>query len=181
MSQAFGLSVIADRYAEAMYDLAESNTITEIIKNDLEAIANAYKDIDDLRLFLHHPLIQRAEKKQFLQDTFQDKVNPFVINLLKILLDKNRMNIVTLIAESYTNIYNKKHNIVIAEVITAVETNNDLQNIIKDKLSGLLKKDVRLSSKVDKDILGGVIVKVEGKIIDGSLKGRLESIKRQIV
>lgn len=180
MSEEIGISIIADRYAEAMLNIAEENNVLDFVKNDLPAIANTLRENKDFKDFLEHPLIPKSDKKDVLEKLFRDKFNPYVINLIKLLLDRNRIFIFCAISNSFIKQFNKKFNIITAEIITAINIDNDTKNLIQQRLASILSKQVEITTKLDPDIIGGVVIKVEDRIIDGSIKGRIESIQRTI-
>lgn len=180
MAEELGLTTIAERYAQALLELAEQKECIDFVKNDLITISQIIKQSPELNNYLSHPLIPLKDKKETIQQLLTDRANPYVINLIKLLLDRNRMFAFGAIAESFIKLFNKKFNIVVASVITAVEIDENLINNIKQKLSILLSKQIELNAEINPDILGGVVVKIDDKIIDGSIKGRLESIGRQL-
>lgn len=180
MAIQIGITLIADRYAEAILELAQEKECLEYVKNDLLIVTATLQQTPDLKEFMEHPIVSVKDKKEVLQTIFADKVNPYVINLMKILLDRNRLFILTAIADSFKKLFNKRFNIALATVTTAIEIDEDTKNNIKEKLSQLLSKQVELNTKVNTDIIGGVIIQIEDSIIDGSINGRLEDLKRQI-
>lgn len=181
MSEEIGITIIADRYAEAMLKIAEENNALDFIKNDFPLIDNTLKQNEEFKNFLEHPLIPRSDKKDVIEKLFKDKVSPYLINLIKLLLDRNRMYIFSAIAQSFIKQFNKKFNIISAQIITAIDIDDHMKGVIQHKLSTLLSKHVDVNTKLDPDIIAGVVIKVEDKIIDGSIKGRLESIQRTIL
>lgn len=181
MGHEIGLSIIAERYAKAVLDIAEDNKVLDFVKNDLVTVSKTIQDNKDLKDILQHPLVKIKDKHDIMEQVFADKISPYVINLIKILLDRNRMFIFDIISDSYKMLFNKRFNIAEAEVITAIKIDEATQNNIQQKLSELLSKHVELNSKVDPEIIAGMIVKLDDMIIDGSINGRLESIKRQLI
>ena len=181
MAQELGITAIAEKYAQAYYELSEEKDLTGYFRYDLWAISKLIKECHELRLLLEHPIIEQKAKKSIIEEVLTNKVNPLSINLMKLLIDRNRVSIIHIMAEKFIEIYNTKNNIVPVQVITAISLNEHLKNLIGEKLAALLDKTVELESKVDETIIGGVLLKIDDKIIDGSIKGRLESIKGQII
>lgn len=181
MSEKIGITTIADRYAEAMLAIAEEKQCLDFVKNDLVTVSAIITDNEDLRKFIEHPLIPTKDKKEVLETLFTNKISPYVINLIKLLLDRHRMFIFKAISESFIKIFNKKFNIVVADVVTAVEIDESIKNAIQQKLSEIFSKTIQIKSKIDPKIIGGVIIKVEDQIINGSIVERLESIKKHLI
>jgi F-type H+-transporting ATPase subunit delta len=180
MSEGIGITIIADRYAEAMLDLAQEQQVLDFVKNDIPAVVKTIQDNSDLSNFLNHPLITTLDKKEVMGQIFKDHINTNVLNLIYLLLDRNRMFLLHAIATSFKKLFNRRFNIVEAEVITAIQIDQEHQNRIKEKLAHLLSKHVELKTTINPDIIGGVIVQLEDNVIDGSINGRLEKIKQQL-
>lgn len=180
MVQKIGITIIADRYAEAMLDVADDNQCLDYVKNDLAVVSSTIKESDDLRKFLGHPIISNKDKKDVIEAVFLNKISPYVINLLKLLLDRNRMFIIEAINDSFRELFNKRFNIALAVVTTAIEIDEGTKSVIQQKLSEILAKHVELETSVDPKILGGVLVTIGDSVLDGSIKGRLDDIKRQL-
>lgn len=180
MVQNIGITIIADRYAEAMLDVADDKQCLDYVKNDLAAVSSTIIENDDLKKFLDHPIISNKDKKEVIETIFLNKISPYVINLIKLLLDRHRMFIFEAINESFKTLFNKRFNIALAIVTTAIEIDEDTKSIIKQKLSDILSKHVELETKVDPQIIGGVLVTIGDNVLDGSIKGRLDDIKRQL-
>jgi F-type H+-transporting ATPase subunit delta len=181
MTNSTGISTIADRYAEAMLQIADENQTLDYVKNDIPLVANTIKENSDLKVFLEHPVIPLKDKKEVIEKIFDGKINPSVITLVKLLIDRNRMFIYDAIVDSFKTLFNKKFNILTAKITTAINIDDGIKENIRLKLSEILSKQVEVELKVSPDILGGVIIQVEDNIIDGSVYGRLERIKQQLI
>lgn len=181
MSQEIGITTIADRYAEAMLTLADENSVLEPVKTDLQLVAQTIKENQDFRKFIEHPIIPVKDKKEIFEKVFKDKINHYVINLVKLLFDRNRVYILQAIATSFKKLFNKKFNIVQADIITAITIDDGTQETIKNKLAQLLSKQIEVQSVVDPAIIGGMVIRIEDSIIDGSIKGQLDNLKQQLI
>ncbi|MEW5822090.1 MAG: ATP synthase F1 subunit delta [Cyanobacteriota bacterium] len=181
MAEEIGITTIADRYAEAVLDIAQENDCLDFVKNDLNTVTNTIKNNSDFKDFLFHPIIPINDKKEIIDKIFIGKINPYVINLIKLLIDRNRIFIFQAITSSFQKLFNKRFNITIATITTAVELNESIKESIRQKLADLLSKHVEMESKINSDIIGGVIIQIDDNIIDGSIRGRLEEFKRQLV
>ncbi|MGD9580175.1 MAG: ATP synthase F1 subunit delta [Vampirovibrionia bacterium] len=180
MVEKIGITIIADRYAEAMLDVAESNQCLDFVKNDLGTASATIKENEDLKKFLDHPIIPIKEKKEVVETIFSNRISPYVINLLKLLLDRNRMFIIDAINESFKMLFNKRFDIALAVVTTAIDIDDNTKSTIKQKLVDIMGKHVEIETKVDPEILGGVLITIGDSVLDGSIKGRLNDIKRQL-
>lgn len=175
-----GLSIIADRYASAMIDVADKKNALDLINSDLYLVKDVINSSKELMDFTEHPLISSEEKKDALVKIFGENISEYSVNLIKILADKNRLLILPFIADYYNKLLCKKRNIDTAEVITAVEIDEDIKNRVKEKLEKLFQKQIKINSKVERDIIAGMIVKIGDKVIDGSIKTKFENMKKQL-
>jgi len=177
----FGLSIITDRYAIAFMGLAEQQDMLDKFDQDLAIIKETVNSNKDLKDFLEHPLIQSSDKKDVTERIFRDHVSGFSINLIKLLIDKNRILILSMLADHYKALLQKKRNISTAQIITAVEISEDVKYRVKEKLERIFSRTIEIETTVDKEIIAGMIVKIDDKIIDGSIKTKFENMKKNII
>ena len=177
----FGLSIITDRYAIAFMDLAQKQDMLDKFDSDLSIIKETVNSNKDLKDFLEHPLIQSNDKKEVIERIFRDHVSVFSINLIKLLIDKNRILILSMLADHYIALLKKKRNISTAQVITAIEINEDIKYRVKQKLERIFSRTIEIETVVDKEIIAGMIVKIDDKIIDGSIKTKFENMKKNVI
>lgn len=110
----FKITLIADRYAKALFELGEKTNLLDEFDHDLAAILSTFKENDDLYKFLIHPLIMIEEKKEVLDAIFRNSVSLYILNTLKLVLDRNRIHAFPAIVAEYHSILNKKRNISVA-------------------------------------------------------------------
>lgn len=176
-----GISLITNRYACALADLAEKTEQLDDFNIDLSKIKSLFDSNIELKFFLEHPTIPLGDKKEIIEKIFKDSVSQYVLNLLKLLLDRNRINLLSGIASSYTNILNEKKNITIAKVVTAIEIPEYIKEKLKNKLKETFSTEIYIETQIDPAIIAGMIVKIGDKIIDGSIRARLDNLKRQLI
>ena len=176
-----GISTIADRYATAMIDLGEKSDQLDILADDLSRINETFKSSDELLTFLEHPTITSDDKKDVVDKVFKDTISQYALNLLKLLLDRNRIFLFPAIGSHYNDILNKKRNITLARIITAIDIDEDTKNQVKRKLERAFNQNIKIAAKVDPDIIAGMIVKIGDKTIDGSIRTKLENMKKQLI
>ncbi len=183
MSEAkvFNLSIVADRYSIAFIELAEKHNELDKFNTDLALVKQTIKENRDLKDFLEHPLIQINDKKEIIDRVFKDYISVYTVNLIKLLIDKNRIFILSLISDHYKEHLNKKRNISTAKVITAVEIDEETRNRLKEKLENIFNEKIIIETTIDKEIIAGMIVRIGDKIIDGSIKTKLETMKKQLI
>lgn len=168
-------------YATAMIQLAEQNGCLDSVNADLHLMKEIIGSHKELKGFLEHPLIEKPDKKDALEKIFRENITSWSMNLVKLLLDNNRMFLLPSIAEQYSKLLSEKRNIDTAQVITAVEIDENTINRVKEKLEKLFNSKINIETHVDKDIIAGMIVKIRDKIIDGSIRTKFENMKKQLI
>ena len=172
--------LVGKRYAEALFTAGVELNKLEEFRSEMQFVSDTFDSNEQLKTIFEHPKLSKAEKKDILDELFKERVSTEILNLGYIMVDKGRSKNIKDVSDEYNNLANKKQGIVEAEAITAVAmTTEELENL-QTTLSKKLGKQVNLSNTVDKTIVGGVVVEVEGKIIDGSVKGKLNDIHRSL-
>ena len=174
------IDVIANRYAEALFQLSEEENITKEIYNELHDVVEVIKNNKELDNVLKSPLVAKNEKTQLIEALFNNKINNDLKNFLKILVEKGRISSLKSIELTFKELLNDKHNIIEGTVISAIALTDEKVKELEEKLSKKYNKNVTLENEVDQSILGGVLVRLGNTQIDGSVKTRLNNIKDQL-
>ncbi|WP_434798035.1 F0F1 ATP synthase subunit delta [Terrisporobacter vanillatitrophus] len=174
------IDIIANRYAEALFQLSEDENITKEIYNELHNVIDTVKNNKDLDNVLKSPLVAKVEKVQLIETLFNNKINNNLKNFLKLLVEKGRISSLKSIELTFKQLLNDKNNIIEGTVISAIALTDKKVKELEEKLSKKYNKNVTLENKVDQSILGGVLVRLGNTQIDGSVKTRLDNIKDQL-
>lgn len=174
------IDVIANRYAEALFQLSEEENITKEIYNELHDVVEVIKNNKELDNVLKSPLVAKNEKTQLIEALFNNKINNDLKNFLKILVEKGRISSLKSIELTFKELLNDKHNIIEGTVISAIALTEKQVKELEEKLSKKYNKNVTLENEVGQSILGGVLVRLGNTQIDGSVKTRLNNIKDQL-
>ena len=170
--------LISDRYALALYELSIEDNLADVILDDLKLLKSIIVKNSDLNLLVKSPLITSNDKLEILLKlTKQKTLNKLTKNFLNILSKNKRFKNLVSIISQYININAQKRGEILAHVISAEDLSDDQKENIKDKLNNILGKKLLLDFKVDKKIIGGLIVKVGSKMIDISLLNKISKIK----
>ena len=168
----------ARRYARAVFELDEKDRIAEW-QADLDKIINIGKDAT-ITAYLENPNIHFEDKAKLLQERLGD-VNPMVLNLVYVLLIRSRLDMLPDIAADYQRLVDDYRGIERAEITTASPLDDETREKLRQEIGKLIGKKVILKTEcVDPDLIGGVVVKVAGKLLDGSTKGKLAALKKEI-
>ena len=174
------IDIIANRYAEALFQLSEDDNITTEIYNELHDVVHIIKSNADLDNVLKSPLVAKSEKVQLIEALFDNKINNNLKNFLKILVEKGRISSLKSIELTFKQLLNEKNNVIEGTVISAIPLTGEKVKELEKTLSKKYNKNVTLENEVDASILGGVLVRLGNTQIDGSVKTRLNNIKDQL-
>ncbi|GAA0121288.1 MAG: F0F1 ATP synthase subunit delta [Clostridium argentinense] len=165
------------RYALALYDVCEKNGTLEQTLEDLSIIVESMETSDELIKIIEHPQIHRAAKKEIFINLFKDQVSQELLDFLILLIDKDR---ILYLKEKYNQmrlIYFERHNMLEVDVRSAVKLSEEQKSSLKEKLEKKYNKEIIISEKVDKSLLGGMFIKVGDDVIDGTVRNRVEVMK----
>lgn len=174
-------SKIAARYAKALFDGALETKVLDKVYKDLCALRDLFHAVPGITGFLTNPAIPQTERTSFIQEQFEKKVQPLVYNLIKLMEENDRITALPSTIDRFEEILNERNRVATAEVVTAVELSEKLESKLCKTLESMFGlSEVNLHKRVDPGILGGAIVKIQDKVIDGSYVGKLEALRKQV-
>jgi len=168
-------------YAEALFQVARAEETLDRVEEELTRLNKSLDANSELREFLSNPQISSDGKKSALFQIFGGKISPITLHWMNMVVDQGRQRRLPAIIEAFLTLTEDARDKVTAEVITSIPLSEDLAKSLEQELSKITKKRVFLKPMVDDSILGGVIVKIENKVIDGSVKHRLEEMKNEMI
>ena len=170
-------NAIARRYAQAFFAIAKDSNQVDKLEEELNLITDALKSNKDLKGFVDHQLVEPRAKKETFEKIFSGKISEVTLNLLDLLVDKHRETLLIEITEEFVAYANADRNIQEAEITSAHELNDKDISELKEKLATCTGKNIRLTTKVNADLIGGIVVRIGDKIIDSSALARLQGLK----
>ena len=170
-------SQVGRRYSKAIFEIAEEKNQVKEIYEMLNSAMVLYRTDKEFKNFILNPLIDNVQKKSVLNEIF-GKDNSENLNILLYILDKGRMNCIKYIVAEYLKIYYKKNRILDVRATFTKELTDEQKKKLINKLSQKTGKEINLEIKIDKNILGGGIIRIGDKIIDGSIRRELDNWKR---
>ncbi len=176
------LAAVAAQYAEAVLELAEQagQGADEKVLDDLKLINAVLEQTPDLVVILNHPAIDGEQKSQLLLKSFEGKISETTQRMLRLLADRRRLDTLKPLEEKYAELLRARKNIVSAKLTSSKELSQSEVADIKARLTEHLGKKLELEVEVDKSLLGGVVLRLGDQVIDGSLKGKLAVIEKQL-
>ena len=177
-SQLASGDLVSDRYASALYDLAAEKKLVDPVLEDLSNLKNILKDNKELSLVVKSPLITSIDKLNIFESLLKKiNANELTSTFLKVIEKNKRFSNLASIITQFMNINSQKRGDVLADITSADDLNDDQKNNITNQLKSILGDKLSLSFDVDKNIMGGLIVKVGSKMIDTSLANKINKLK----
>lgn len=168
---------LANKYARAIFEIAQDEKKLDAYDKDLNKVNADVFGVPEAVKFFKNPLVPHKAKKDLLTKALKKEVSETVMNFLMLLVDKSRIGIFSEIYEIFTALKNKAQGILIADVTSAFPLTKQQENQLSKKLASLTNKKILIRKHSDKSILGGLIVTIGDKRIDGSAAGRLKNLK----
>jgi F-type H+-transporting ATPase subunit delta len=170
---------IAQVYARALYEVASERDVLDPVREQLDQFATALNDDRQLMIFFFSPYFSTEEKKDGLHRGVQD-AEPVMINFLETLIERHRMPAIFRIRDRYEQLWDRDHKLLPVHVTSAVELDESTVKNIGDSIGKQTGNQIQLSSDVDPDILGGIVLRVGNFILDASIRSRLEQLRKQV-
>lgn len=173
-----GTSAIAERYATALFELAEDEKALNELENDVGRFATLHDSSDDLQAFIRSPVYRAEEQVRAIEAVLkQAGIGGQTANFFKVVAANRRLFATPEIIAAFRRLIAKRRGEVTAEVTSAEPLSDTHVAALKEALKASLGKDVTLDTRVDPSLIGGLIVKVGSRMIDSSLKTKLSSLK----
>lgn len=163
-------------YATAMYQAACDIKAVDEVRKELVALDKIFRREEDFHEILSNPAISAEVKKGMIEKIFGGRILTEVLSFLYILVDKGRLFYFHGIVKQYCDILDRERGISEGVVYTTVPLTEDQLYKLDEEASKLIRKKVYLKNRIDKSILGGVKIFVDGKVIDASFKSRLDRL-----
>lgn len=168
----------ARRYAQAVFEIALETKELDRWQSDLGKIVRLMED-GELKALLESPQLPIEAKVRLLSERLEN-LNPLALNLVLLLIAKGRLGIIGDIVDEYQRLLDGYHGIERAEVVTAVSLDEEDRQKLAKELSAVFGKKVVLETKVNPEVIGGVVVRVDWKLLDGSVRSKLAALKREL-
>lgn len=170
---------IAQVYARSLFEVAKEQDALEPIKHQLDEIAAAVKANRDLSLFFFSPYFSTEEKLAGLERTVVD-AHPALMNFLRLLVENHRMPALDRVRREFDALWQEEHKLLPVQVTSAVALDRAVVDRIGMEIGQQTGRNVELTSGVDPDILGGIVVRVGNSILDASIRTRLDTLRKQV-
>lgn len=171
------MTQIGSVYGEALYELAKEEKLLEPIHAELQVLEESFQAEPDFLKLLCSPNLSKQERCQILDDSFRGKVQPYLLNFMKILTEKGYIKQFGSCCAQYTELYNQDHNILSVKAVTAIALSDKQRSALTQKLTEITGKTIQLRNQVDPACLGGVRLDYDGRRLDGTVSNRLAAVR----
>lgn len=167
------------RYATALFENAQEKGMVEETYNDVRLVSGVCEENRELKLLLKSPVIFGDKKLKILNLIFKEKIGIVTWTFIAILVKKRREEYLTGISNAFIDIYRESKGIKVARVTSAVAMDDSIRTELTNLLKQQTKSEILLEEKVDPEILGGLIVKIEGFKFDDSIRKKILDLKQE--
>ncbi len=174
-------SKISVRYAKALVGAAQEQAVLEAVRSDVNLLLNLIKQVPEMSVLLDSPILSPAHKMSGLKSVLQTSFNPLTMTFIELVVRNKREAHLKLMLLDYDKMVKELQGIKAAEVTTAVEINQTIKQQITAIIQAKFHTQIELSTKVDTEIIGGIIMRVEDQQYDLSIATRLNRIKQQFL
>ena len=174
-------TTVARSYAEALFDLGRRHDRLEAFASALDVVNGLLETQPEIRTFLQAPTVEPERKKRVLREALRDRAPALFVNFLLVVVDKGRQRLLPEIGREYHALLDQHLGRMHVQVTVAREPDERMEEEIAAALSGMLSRTVVPHFRVDPRILGGMVVRYGDRVLDGSLRSRLNSLRRQLL
>jgi F-type H+-transporting ATPase subunit delta len=171
---------IAVVYGRSLFEAALEQDELDVVREQLGQFADALESDHELQVFFFSPYFATQEKKDGLHRAL-DGAEPIFLNFLELLLENHRMPVIFRIRREYERLWEDYNRLLPVSITSAVELGEETVRHIGDRIAEQTGRKIELSSTVEPDILGGIVVRVGNQVLDASIRTRLETLRKQVV
>jgi ATP synthase F1 delta subunit len=171
---------IAQVYSRALFEAARERSKLDEVREQLGQFADALEGERELAVFFFSPYFSTEEKKDGLRRVVVG-AEPIFMNFLELLVEKHRMPVIFRIRRALDVLWQEAHRLLPVQVTSAVELDEAIVREVGEKIGQRTDRKVELTTRVEPDILGGIVVQVGNSILDASIRNRLELLRKQVI
>ena len=170
---------LAQVYANALFEVASEQEVIDEIREQLGQFADELDQNRDLQIFLFSPYFSSQEKKDGIRKIVEDADERF-LNFLELLAERHRMPAIFRIRRAYDALWREENKLLPVTVTSAIDLDESLVEGLGKRIEEQTGKKIELTSHVDPDVLGGLVLQVGNMVLDASIRNRLEQLRKQV-
>ncbi len=172
---------ITVRYAKSLFELGKEKNLLDKFYTDSKLLLDHCHQVKDFCVFLNNPVIKPSKKKEVLQKVLGSEQHPLMIKFINLVIDKNRENLLNDMVIYFEDLYKKYNGIKTVKLITAVALENDYLNELQIYLEREFSAPIEMEAQTKPEILGGLILIVDDKILDNSILHQMKLIRKKLL
>jgi ATP synthase F1 delta subunit len=170
---------LAQVYARSLFEVAREQDKLDVLREQLGQFADAMKQNRELELFFFSPYFSTKEKQEGLEKLL-DGAEEQLMNFLALLIENHRMPVIYRLRREYERLWEQENRLLPVVLTSAVELDEQTVKDLGERIGERTGNTVTLTTKVEPDILGGIVVRVGNSILDASIRNRLEQLRTQV-
>jgi F-type H+-transporting ATPase subunit delta len=170
---------IAEVYSRALFEVAKEHDVVDRIHDELAEFADGLGENRELQLFFFSPYFSSEEKKEGVRRILDGADERFV-RFLELVAERHRMPVIFRMKRAFDDLWAEEKRLLPVSVTSAIELDESLVRDIGDRIRRETGREVELESRVDPDVLGGLVLRVGNMVLDASVRGRLEQLRKQV-
>lgn len=171
---------IAVRYAKALFLSAKEQGILDDVRKDMEMILATVSDFEEVKNLLESPVVDTRRKTGILVSLFEGRVGDLALDFIRLVTGNNREEYLAAICRHYIKLYKEEKGIKMASIESATPLSKEIRQEMLAIITGAFKAEIELQEEVNKNLIGGFILRVEDKQLDSSVRGKLVRIKKEL-
>ncbi len=177
MKGSAAMSKVVEPYTEALMSLAQAQNLVDQFGEDAAGVLSVINESEELSTVLNSPVFGADQKKAILRQIFENQIHGHFLNFLLLLVDRQRIPFLAGICQRYRELLRELKQISLAEVTSAVELSEEQRQAVSERVKTMTgAQSVEIETRVDPDLIGGVIIQVGSQVVDASLRGQLRRI-----
>jgi F-type H+-transporting ATPase subunit delta len=181
MAKESHITPVARGYAQALLDLADQKQQSGEIGQELEEVAKAIESDPRLLTFLSNPAISDTDRAPALEKAFRGRVADLLANTLLVMNRKNRLGLLRQVADAYAELLQERQGIIEVDVFVAERLSPDQLEQVRQKVGAALRREAVVHQYVDPTLIGGLLLRVEDRLLDASVRAQLRAVRRQLL
>ena len=170
---------IAQVYARSLFEVATERDKLDLVREQIGEVADALAENRELQIFFFSPYFSSEEKKAGLHRAI-DGADENVMNFLELLVEKHRMPVIFRVRREFDRLWEAANRLLPVEVTSAVALDPAVTERIGEEIGRQTGQRVQLTSTVDPNVIGGIVLRVGNSILDASIRNRLENLRKQV-
>ena len=171
---------ISSRYAVSLFQLGSEENSLDQLHDELDSFCRILEENSELKSLLFDASFGKDRKKQVLNSIFDDTDNPYFVNFVNLLIDRDRITRIRRIKTLFDKQYDEHQNVLKVTVRTARPLSDENRDVLTERLERKFEKTIRLKEEIDERLIGSIVIIAKGKILDLSVLTKLESLKRKL-